>query len=536
MANYLTAKELVLALLDQRAGKFSPLKKIFQPHLEFLQKETGLPGGAVNEIIFNALHDIRGRGECAVCGSFTKLYEHRGGWAQYCSRTCMNSDASPRSAAATATKKERGTGFDSPRVREKYENTMLQKYGARNPSLVPSIVKKRIQTCIDRFGETTPLKVPNIKDQIRTTMQEKYGGTGRGSKQISDKINLSARQKIVKSVSANLKEWEVITDPEKWDGSHSQPLLLRHQCGQEVAAWLWAGQHLFDPRCPLCHKSSRPQRKIIDFLESIGVAPSVNNRSIISPLELDVVLPSHQLAIEVNGLYYHGETSGKCRYYHLKKTEAALEHGYQLLHFSDFEINNRWLAVKTLLLAKLKLLPKLHARRCEVRKISNETASAFLDQYHLAGSCRSSIRLGLYSGSELVSVATFGRCRYESTGMELLRYCSVAAVRGGASKLISAFTKDYSCDRIVSYADRRWSQGGLYDSLGFELISIVQPGYWYFKGDELHHRTKFQKHKIATEDNSHLTEWQIMKSAGWDRYWDCGHLKYEKLIVGDTEI
>lgn len=531
MNNFQSCKELVGDLLSKRAGPFSPLSKLFSPHLEYLREQTGLPDGAINEIIYNALHGLNGRGVCGVCGKETRLYEHRGGWAEYCSKKCMNSSSSSRTKRSEITKLERGSSISCERTRNKINDTMLEKYGVLNPSHIPEAVNKREQTFIDRFGCTTPFKNEEVKQKIRETTMQKYGGSGTQSTEILHKILLTRRTRIFDFLSQHLPEWEILTVAEDWNGSHSQPIRLRHECGMEHCAFLWCGKNLFDPRCSKCHTSSRPQRKVVDFLLSLGIELRVNDRSIIKPLELDIVMPAPGLAIEVNGLYYHGELRGTSKNYHLIKTERARDGDFQLLHFSDFEIANKWTAVQTMLLAKLGRLPKMHARACVIKVISTAEARDFLERYHLGGNCRSQVRLGLYYDDQLVSVATFGKSRYDAAGVELLRYCSLATVRGGASKLISFYTKNYNCDRIVSYADRRWSNGQLYESLGFKLVKIVKPGYWYFNASEFHHRSMFQKHRITNEENSHLTEWQIMQNAGWDRYWDCGHLKYE-LIVG----
>jgi len=42
------------------------------------------------------------------------------------------------------------------------------------------------------------------------------------------------------------------------------------------------------------------------------------------------------------------------------------------------------------------------------------------------------------------------------------------------------------------------------------------------------HRFNFPKHKLVKMGHdSNLTEWEIMQTLGYDRIWDCGHLKFE---------
>lgn len=535
MMNSQNCKHLVQDLLSKRAGPFSPLTKLFSPHLDKLRKLTGVgPNGKIDEIIFNALNEIVGRGKCLVCGGETRLYPQRGGWSDYCSKKCMNDSSAPRRLNAEKTKIKRGTGIGSKKTRDKSKRTMLSRYGVDNPSLVPEFQKKREQTFIERFDANTPWKNDDVKKKTLVTMKERYGGTGNQSKILSPKISKTRRIRTISDIQSKLTDWTVLTNADEWKGSHAQPLLLQHSCGTQVEDYVWCGQNLFDPRCPKCHTSSRPQRKLISLIESLGFNPIVNDRRLIKPLELDVVVPDKKLAIEVNGLYYHGELAGKSRNYHLHKTELVENLGYQLIHITDGDVINRWSAVETMVKSKLGVLPKIYARKTDLKEICDKReVDEFLNTYHLQGSCRYSIALGLYSEEKLVAVATFGKSRFDKTvDYELLRFCSNASVIGGASKLIKAFTEG-NPGTLISYADRRWSTGNLYNKIGFKNLGNTKPGYWYFRDYQLVHRTLFQKHKISTPETQHLTEWEIMQISGWDRYWDCGHTKF---ILGKSNV
>lgn len=102
--------------------------------------------------------------------------------------------------------------------------------------------------------------------------------------------------------------------------------------------------------------------------------------------------------------------------------------------------------------------------------------------------------------------------------------------------LNKCFTKNYNPQKIVSYADRRWtySKTNLYDKLGFVKIDDGIPNYWYIDNTwERIHRFNFRKNvlneKLQNFDEN-LTEWENMQINGYDRIWDCGHLKYELTI------
>ena len=160
-----------------------------------------------------------------------------------------------------------------------------------------------------------------------------------------------------------------------------------------------------------------------------------------------------------------------------------------------------------------------------VRDVSTPEARTFLETYHLQGYANSSVKLGLYHGEELTSIMTFGQSRFSKDGWELIRFASKASVRGAASKLLHAFKRQTEAATLISYADRRWSNGNLYNSIGFKQIAITAPSYWYFNGSVIHHRSMHQRHKIVEHPN--LTEWEAMQRLGWDRIWDCGTIKYK---------
>jgi hypothetical protein len=179
---------------------------------------------------------------------------------------------------------------------------------------------------------------------------------------------------------------------------------------------------------------------------------------------------------------------------------------------------------------------KIFARKCTINKVDNKTAKQFLLNNHLQGHTPSYVNIGLYYENELVSLMTFGKSRYNKNYQyELIRFCNKinTLVTGGASKIFSHFNKTYNPESIISYADLRYSNGALYEKLGFNKLKNSTPNYFYFhKSDtsKLTNRVQFQKHKLKNKldiYNSELTEYQNMLNNGYDRIWDCGNGVYE---------
>jgi hypothetical protein len=168
------------------------------------------------------------------------------------------------------------------------------------------------------------------------------------------------------------------------------------------------------------------------------------------------------------------------------------------------------------------------ARKCEVREVDNCLAKKFLEKYHIQGYSVASVRLGLFYKNRLVALMTFSKARFnKKCKWELVRYCSIGdfSIVGGAGKLLKHFRNNYS-GSIVSYADKRWSDGNLYRSLGFVEEKDSSPAYWYVKDGIRYSRVQFQKHKLSEilefyDEN--LSESENMKNNGFHKVYDCGN-------------
>lgn len=178
------------------------------------------------------------------------------------------------------------------------------------------------------------------------------------------------------------------------------------------------------------------------------------------------------------------------------------------------------------LLAHLDSFVPIYARNCEVRKIDRKTASAFLEENHSYGDASCRYRYGLFlkrhtgrqsekSGSllepgTLVAVASFSNARRWRKGDKVIRsyewtrYASLPGVRvnGGMGKLLKAFIMDVNPDDVMSYADREWSEGAVYEQLGFMLEGNKAPVM--FEVDGCWRRTPLRQGQEATSGNMYL--------------------------------
>lgn len=290
--------------------------------------------------------------------------------------------------------------------------------------------------------------------------------------------------------------------------------------------------------CRTCHPpatTSIGQLEVLDFIRSLGISTVSEDRSILGGKEIDILIPEKKIGIEYNGLYWHSELNYGEPKHLLWKQQFAHNKGIRLVHIFEDE----WLNKSDIVKSRIRHLlgtqsNTVYARKCEIKIISSAEKNSFLDQNHLQGRDVSKICYGLFFKNELVSVMTFKPGSFikgHRDGWELNRFASKLNIRviGGASKLFKRFLIEHSPDQVVSFADRRWNLGGLYEKLGFKFSHCSSPSYWYLeKYSKRYHRGKFMKHTlIKSEDDNQKTEWELMQSRGFDRIWDCGTVVYK---------
>ena len=82
--------------------------------------------------------------------------------------------------------------------------------------------------------------------------------------------------------------------------------------------------------CPKCGRSiSNGESEICDYVKGLVGEENVvvRARNVIDNYEIDIYVPSKQIGIEYNGLYWHSEGNGKDKWYHLNKLLACNQKG-----------------------------------------------------------------------------------------------------------------------------------------------------------------------------------------------------------------
>ena len=580
----LNLKTLVAARIENKIGWTKILRQ--QPKLAewlnlktpLLQQEPKL--GNVKSYswstkLYWVMHRMQKFEVCPVCNN-VKLEKNidsfESGYFRACSTRCATSNPKrQQKIEAVMLEKYGSKNFFSSDAGKKCKENWCKANGVENAFQLESVKAKSVATRKTHFGYEYTMQSPEKRELAKQKYREKTGFDHQFTDpNVIAKSNQSKQLRIAKGDDlygarritnrkaryahfADCSEIKPLFTEQEFvqlDAKTQYTTLLRwhcNKCGEDFDAFIdqnWSSRNGNPARCMKCHPysltcgTSGDEQQICDFVMQFADGDKIlrNTKQLIAPLELDIVLNDKKIAIEYDGLFWHSDTAGsKNEQYHLNKTELCEAQGIHLIHIFEDE----WLEKRDIVKSRLKSLlgaydAVVFARKCEVREVASYESMKFQEDNHLQGAVGAKVHLGLYYNDQLISLMTFGKPRFNKKAeWELLRFCNRLGyhVPGGASKLLMHFERNWHPKSLISYADRRWSRGKLYEALGFELDHISKPDYWYVKDQRRYSRVRFQKHKLKdllANFDARKTEVQNMLEAGYLRVFDCGNFVFLK--------
>ena len=474
------------------------------------------------EKVYHYVNNIENNVCCSnhACDNLVKFKNSTIGYFKYCSNKCISSDI---------------------KIKNKKECNSLKKFGTKTPAESEIVKKKMIKTNQERYFSNSPLQNSIVQKKSKHTLLKNYG-VDNPSK---SKILIDKR---IETFSDNIRKkyLKVLIPYGIKDIDYKNKIMYFHCdiCNNNFDLHL----DLFHNRkksstilCTNCNPInthiSGLEIQLQQFIESNYSKNIIfNDRKILSPYEVDIYLPELKIGFEFNGVYWHNENYVESDY-HLKKTELSESKNIKLIHIYEDDWLYKQDIVKSRILNLLNFTPnKIYARKTEIKEISdNILLREFLEKNHIQGFIGSQVKIGLFYNNELVSLMTFGKQR-KNMGTksfpdkyELLRFCNKlnTTVIGGASKLFKYFTNNYKPKEIITYADRSWSQGNLYNQLGFEFVHKSQPNYFYVVDGLRKNRFNFRKDILIKEGfDPNKSEREIMLDRKIYRIYDSGQLKF----------
>ncbi len=410
-------------------------------------------------------------------------------------------------------------------IKRKHKEVFLQKYGVENPSMVEEFRQKRMNTCKERFGYEYASQSDKGKQLIKDGFQRKYGvDNAFQNEDVKIKIKEVTQERYgvdhhmqrpgvatevqKKGLETKIKQgdvkvynndtYPVIAKSIGFSSSHFYTLvkkygieksitLVPHQSSLEVQM-----QILLDEIDIKYQKQFRVGRKIADFF-----------------------IPSHNLIIETDGLYWHSDAILTDKNYHVDKRQLYIDEGYAPLFFREDELNKKMDVVKSILFGKFGMTQKVGARKCETTVLNKKDGQDFMKLNHLMGKGRGTYFSLSYDNKP---VAVMCIKRLKDKDYEISRFCSVInyTIQGAFSKLLKFAKQELQMDSLTTFIDLRYGSGSYLKDFGFQQVSCHPSFKWTDSKDTFH--------RMTFPSNSGYDK-------GMVKIWDCGQAKH--LLVLD---
>lgn len=469
---------------------------------------------------------------CPICGKHTKWLVALKRYADHCSLKCSNNDEkvqdkARQSASLTvsdAAAKRKQTNLEryghtnylaSEQGKNTITETLRNKYGVDNISQDAQSQAKKVLTSISKYGVSHYAKSAASKVKHREQMQQRFGCDSWAQKHMTADV-LS---------KLNDKEWMILQHITNHRTCASIAVELDNIDSTTVARYLV--KHGIGVHNYTAFQSSHEQEMAM-WLDDMGIQYVQNDRTVLKPKELDFVFEQEKVAIEICGVYWHGDWRLD-KNYHKDKYEQCKKAGYQLLTIFEDEWVHAKAQTQQMILHKLNRSceRKVNARDTTVVDVSKEDRKVFMDQHHIQGDGPGSVTYGLNAdGVGIVAMVTL---IVTKNGLTLNRYATSCNVRGGFSKLLAHIDKHHNYGELITFADLRWSNGGLYRNNGFVEDKEYGPMYCYVVNKRRVHRAQFRRQYLAAKlpyyDPS-KSEFENCDANGIVRLWDCGMIKY----------
>lgn len=254
-------------------------------------------------------------------------------------------------------------------------------------------------------------------------------------------------------------------------------------------------------------RESSCQLLLYEYLDCLGVNyHREGGKTAIGYYVFDCLIEHNgkKILIECQGNYWHSLPKA------IRNDKAKFT--YITKYFPEYEIMYVWeheFYAKDAVLDRLKLklgVPiesiEFDIKDAQVRSITHQTASDFLNRYHYLNKSRGGTSLGAFYRDTLIGCVVYSNLGRQNTGftdaVELSRLCIHPSYhkKNFASWLISKSMKLITAKTIVSYADTTVGHTGtIYKAANFTLHHTVPSDYWYIdtNGYVMHKKTLYNR-------------------------------------------
>jgi hypothetical protein len=509
--------------LPDPSGKLNKESYLFKNHreqydyiIDFCQK-NGIFDIPFKQKVYLCLYKISKVPTCKNpnCDKKVNFINSTLGFREYCSKKCISSDPNIKKIKELKSLDKFGTKTpaESKLIKDKIIQTNQEKYGGNSPMSSEKIKEKSKEKLIKNWGVDNPSKsreildrrvksfknnIEQYKNSYKETSLLKYGTEHPWSnKEIHNKSIEKSKENrrknlkriVHKMLPMNYKFLNIC-----YETGEAEISCNNNHIFKATRNFIYNRWRINSEICTLCNPLNSPtsgaEISLSKFIENLtDVQVIVNERSVISPFEVDIYLPELKLGFEYNGLWWHSSEFREYDY-HVLKQKKSLQNGIKIITIWEDEWLFRQEAAKSFISSKLgKISNRIYARSCQVKEVDKMSANNFLEINHLIGKTNSSVRVALEYENEIVSIVTFIRNNNE---WELNRFCNKNFTRviGGFSKILKYFEKKYKPKFIMTYSDNMQSDGSVYQKNGFKMVEELSPSYTILMSKRRVHRLK----------------------------------------------
>lgn len=368
---------------------------------------------------------------------------------------------------------------------------------------------------------------------------------------------------------------------------HNKP--VEWICREHEPPFIWKTSPILRVRqgtqCPVCsdqatNPKSTPATPIIEPITSNSASIEQDKATLINILRtlvpgydvqcdesFNTLIPSKNLAIEFNGLYWHSELFIKDKHYHANKSALAEQAGVQLIHVWEDDWNLRRDIVIRMIAHKLHATHNLSAvlpaettdprvsttafaRTLTPTAVAGSRAAAFLNSNHIQGAVSATKHFALCDNNDDIRALLSVRSPKNNARMyrkkgtwEIQRYATLGNVPGGFTRLLKFAEHTLNehgtvLKQWISFSAADVSDGGLYKAAGFTAEQQLAPDYRYVGGatgwrrtpKESFQRKRFRDDPALLWDES-WTEHEAALNNELYRIYDAGKTRWVKNVA-----
>ncbi len=387
---------------------------------------------------------------------------------KYGTKTPAKLDATKEKARDTCFEKYGGPApLCDETILNKVKLTNLERRGYDNVSKDPVIIEKIKNIFFDKYGDYY-VRTDEMKEKAKDTCLEKYGTENYNSSDEYKKILIDNKSEKLglDIISYNENTFKIKCD--KCEEYYEINNLL-----------LSARLRINNVLCTICNPlgsnlSSSYEYDLCDCLTSNGIVFSRNDKNIIPPYHVDIFIPEHNFAIEINGLYWHSEKF-KNKNYHYDKYSLCKGYGVYLFQIWEDDWIYKKDRIKAFIINRLNYNKNIiNSKKCIVKEIDDIQSKEFIENNHVCDYLYSDINLGLFYNNKLISLMSFN-------GNVLNIFCNLYGyfIIDAEIMLFNYYLINYDFSNIIYYSDNCISDEIILKKLGFKKEeNMILKHYW----------------------------------------------------------